>query len=96
MDNFTTRYLNDNPGCNAWIWEFEDGHKTLVSYGTIVADCSPGGWISVYTMIRSEHRNHIEQFMKEFGVDMDTVDYLYNECATLNIHTGEVVDLYEV
>ena len=96
MDNFTTRHLNNNPGCNAWIWEYEDGHKTLVSYGTIVADCNPDGWIKVYSMTRTEYRDHIEQFMKELNVDMDTVDSIYDECLSLNIHTGEVVDFHEV
>lgn len=94
--DFVTKRFEDHPEANAWVWEYPDGHKTLCSYGTIVAECSAEGWVRVFGLYSATTRKHIGWFMHSLGLDYPTAKEIYEEHLAINIHTGEVVDFYDV
>lgn len=95
MKEFTTVRFKNHPKAQVWKWVYPDGHITLVSYGTIVADCDSEGWVRIYGLYSATTRRHIGWFMKELGLDYQTAKTIHEECVTINRFTGEVKDFYE-
>ena len=66
---------------------------TLVSYTTTVAAIK-NNWLEVYGLYSATTRRHIGAFMREYtGLGYSTAKQLYIDGMSLNIETGEVINL---
>jgi hypothetical protein len=88
--------LNAMPYAQAHIEIDDNGNKNLFSYVTLVASVTNDGWLTVYGLYSATTRKHIGAFVKECSkgvLDYHTAKAAYNDNYSINVFTGEVVDL---
>lgn len=68
-----------------------DGSINLISYSTLVASISIGGWFECYGLYSATTSKHIRLFLKEYAPNLSYQDAkdCYNEGLQMNIHTRE-------
>jgi threonine aldolase len=95
MMKTTIKKLSAMPYAQAHVEIHEDGAVSLFSYVTLVAHITADGWLTVYGLYSMTTRKHISAFMREYAhpCDYQTAKVICNNCAMINIHTGEIVDL---
>lgn len=96
-EDFFTHHFPGHSSAQAWTWDYSDGHRTLVSYGTLVAECTSDGWIRVlmnYDKMSQTTKKHVSWFAKELNCTLQDFKRTDIEHIALNIHTGETRDYY--
>lgn len=68
---------------------FEPCAEFLVSYETVVAECTSDGWIHVYAIPSRTTAKHLGKWGKQFGIGFSTLSELYGLQQELNRYTGK-------
>lgn len=74
----------------------EHGATSLVSYSKTVIVIDPAGWLTCSGTYSATTRKHIGSFMKEYtDFNYHTAKDAFQNNYTINIYTGEIVQLGE-
>ena len=90
-----TKKLTNMPYAQAKVVIDENNAIALISYTTTVVVIDPQGWLTCTGTYSQTTRKHISAFMKEYGngATYHTAKMCYEDNATYNIYTGEMVSL---
>ena len=89
----TIKKLSKLPYGQAFVEIDDNGNIALWSYRTLVAKIE-GDWLTVNGLYSATTRRHISAFMSEYTpFDYNTAKQIYTDGKSLDITTGEVVDI---
>lgn len=97
--NLKNRPLAYMPYAQARVYITSNGTQILQSYNTLVASCTPDGFLYVRGLYSQTTRRHISAFVREFGIcyqcakDIAQMNETSKENVAMNIYTGELVDI---
>ena len=90
----TIKKLAKLPYGQAFVEIDDNGNVALWSYRTLVATIE-NDWLTVNGLYSATTRRHISAFMSEYTpFDYATAKQIYTDGKSLDITTGEVVDIY--
>lgn len=89
--------LKYQPHAQAGVIAHEDGGVSLISYATLVCTIDGEGWLTCTGTYSATTRRHIGSFLKEFapGTTYYDAKFCYENDCSMNVNTGEVIDLKE-
>lgn len=89
----TIKKLSAHPYAQAFVEIDDNNNISLWSYRTLVAKIE-GDWLTVNGLYSATTRRHISSFMHEYTqFDYNTAKQIYTDGKSLDITTGEVVDI---
>ena len=88
------RNLSAMPTAKAGVGICHDGTR-LISYGTVIINITPDGWLTCTGTYSPTTRKHISAFIREYAPRLSYYDAkrAYEGHHKININTGEIVPL---